>query len=94
MVPTLLARTSLLLIVNLATSIFTLLMAFLLVSTAGTVPYECFTQAGACEDNTSGLEGFELYVLLLWFGAEPVIGPRFARTRWRFCPGMTEKPFR
>src|ERR1700675_4033035 len=21
--------------------------------------------------------------------AEPVIGPRFARTRWRFCPGMT-----
>src|SRR5450631_105674 len=23
--------------------------------------------------------------------AEPVIGPRFARTRWRFCPAMTSR---
>jgi hypothetical protein len=58
-VPLGLARSSILVYGNLIISLLILLCAYRLLSTAGNTPYECFTQAGTYEDNTSGIDDFE-----------------------------------
>jgi hypothetical protein len=57
-VPILLARSNLLVFINLYISLMTVLLANALRSTAGNTPYECFTIMGTYEDRTSGLENF------------------------------------
>jgi hypothetical protein len=59
--PLVLARSKILVLGNLVASLLTLLGACSLLFTAGNEPYECFTQAGTYEDNTSGLEGFSFW---------------------------------
>jgi hypothetical protein len=59
---TFLTRSTILLVTNSVVSFIKLFGAVLLLSTAGNTPYECFTSAGTYEDNTSGLEGFGLWV--------------------------------
>jgi hypothetical protein len=54
-----LARSRILVHSNLTISLLTLFYACTLLSTAGHTPYECFTQAGTYEDNTSGIAHFE-----------------------------------
>jgi len=66
-VPLLLARSYALVFANLTITSITLLTAGALLVTARDTPYECFTQAGTYEDNTSGLEGFEFWLLFAAF---------------------------
>jgi hypothetical protein len=66
-VPLLLARSYALIFANLIVASIALLAVGRLLVTAGDTPYECFTQAGTYEDNTSGLEGFEFWLLFAAF---------------------------
>lgn len=63
----LLARSNILVIVNLIVSLITLWGASTLLSTAGNTPYECFTSQGTYEDNTSGLYGFGFWLVAVIF---------------------------
>jgi len=63
-VPIRLARSSVLIFINLCISLITLWAANGLRFTVGNRPYECFTSMGTYEDHTSGLEEFSL-----WLGA-------------------------
>jgi len=70
-VPTLLARSWALIVVNLTISLITAGGAVLLLFTASDTPYECFTMGGTYEDHTSGLGEFTLwgfFALLSLFG--------------------------
>jgi len=66
-VPLLLARSYALIFVNLTVASITVVAAGSLLVTAGDTPYECFTQAGTYEDHTSGLDGFELWLMFAAF---------------------------
>jgi hypothetical protein len=68
-VPLLLARSNVLIVVNLITGLITLFGAGTLLSTAGDTPYECFTSGGTYEDHTSGLEGFDFWLTAMVFFA-------------------------
>jgi len=63
----LLARSNILVVVNLIGSLITVLGASTLLSTAGNTPYECFTSQGTYEDNTSGLYGFGFWLVAVVF---------------------------
>jgi hypothetical protein len=66
--PLISARSNVLIAVNLALSLLTLILgAGGPLLTAGNTPYECFTQAGTYEDHTSGLDDFESWVLVVIF---------------------------
>jgi hypothetical protein len=62
-VPLFLARSHALVSASLMIGAITALAASGLFVTARDVPYECFTQAGTYEDHTSGLDGFEMWLL-------------------------------
>jgi len=66
-VPLLLARSNVLIVVNLITSFITVFGAGTLPSTAGDTSYECFTSSGTYEDHTSGLEGFDFWLAAVVF---------------------------
>jgi hypothetical protein len=61
--PLFLARSNALVLANLIAGLITICSAGLLLGTAANTPYECFTQAGTYEDNTSGLAGFEMWLV-------------------------------
>jgi hypothetical protein len=65
--PLVFARSNGLIVVNIIIGLLILLGAHGLLSTAANTPYECFTQAGTYEDNTSGLEGFGFWILFAIF---------------------------
>jgi hypothetical protein len=58
-----LARSNALVLTNLIAGLITICGAGSLLSTASNTPYECFTQAGTYEDHTSGLDGFEMWLV-------------------------------
>jgi hypothetical protein len=69
-VPTLLARSRVVIVTNLTAGLITAAGAVLLLFTASNTPYECFTMGGDYEDHTSGLGEFTLwgiFVFLLSF---------------------------
>jgi hypothetical protein len=73
-VPLLLARSNVLIVVNLITSFITVFGAGTLLSTAGDTPYECFTSSGTYEDHYLWTRGIRLLarcrgLLLLRFPA-------------------------
>jgi hypothetical protein len=63
----LLARSNVLIVINLIVSLITVLGASTLLSSAGNTPYECFTSQGTYEDNTSGLFGFGFWLVVVVF---------------------------
>ena len=63
-VPIFLARSNALIVANLIVGLTTILGASALLHTAGNTPYECFTTMGMYEDNTSGLDGFEFWLVV------------------------------
>jgi hypothetical protein len=58
-VPILLARSSTLIVANLAMSLITALRAGALLSTAADTPFECFSHFGTYEDRTAGIGEFD-----------------------------------
>jgi hypothetical protein len=66
-VPLFLARSNALIAANLIVSLITILGAGTLLYSAGITPYECFTTMGIYEDRTSGLDGFEFWLLVAAF---------------------------
>lgn len=62
-VPLFLARSNTLIATNLIIGLITISAASALFYTAGNTPYECFTTMGIYEDRTSGLDGFEWWLL-------------------------------
>jgi hypothetical protein len=66
-VPIFLARSNALIVANLIVGLTTILGASALLHTAGNTPYECFTTMGMYEDNTSGLDGFEFWLVVAAF---------------------------
>jgi hypothetical protein len=66
-VPLFLARSNALIVANLIVSVATILGASALLYSAGNTPYECFTTMGTYEDHTSGLEGFEFWLVVAAF---------------------------
>jgi hypothetical protein len=65
--PLVFARSNSLIVVNIIIGLLTLLGAHGLLSTAANTPYECFTQDGTYEDNTSGLVGFGFWIVFAIF---------------------------
>jgi hypothetical protein len=65
MLPTLLARSKALVKVNLCLGLLTALFAFLLLSTAGTLPDECYSSGGSYEDHVSGVPEFTFYLIFV-----------------------------
>jgi hypothetical protein len=63
--PIFLAQSNILIKINLALSALTLFLASLLVSTATTIPEECFTMGGDYEDHASGLPEFFFYMIFI-----------------------------
>jgi hypothetical protein len=66
-VPLFLARSNALIATNLIIGLTTISAASVLLYTAGNAPYECFTTMGTYEDHTSGLDGFELWLVAAAF---------------------------
>jgi hypothetical protein len=66
-VPLFLTRSNALIATNAIIGLVTIAIAGTLLITAANTPYECFTQAGTYEDNTSGLEGLELWLVFAAF---------------------------
>jgi hypothetical protein len=60
--PTLLARSKALVVVNLCLGLLTFVFAFFFVVTASTPPHECYSMGGSYEDHVSGLSEFTLYL--------------------------------
>ncbi len=58
--PLVLARSRVLIATNLIIALIVTFTASTLLTTAGNIPYECFTSMGTYEDHTSGLEDFTL----------------------------------
>jgi hypothetical protein len=63
--PIMFARSDGLIKAQTALSVFTLLIALRLASAASTPPFECVSVAGHYIDRVSGLDEFDLYILLL-----------------------------
>jgi hypothetical protein len=63
--PLILARSRVLVVFNSIISVVTFLGAAALPYTVRHIPYECFTVMGIYEDNTSGLDGFAEWILLV-----------------------------
>jgi len=63
--PIMLARSNGLIKAQLVLSVFSLLIAVRLAFTASTPPFECVSVGGHYIDRVSGLEEFDLYILLL-----------------------------
>jgi uncharacterized membrane protein YhdT len=63
--PPCLARSGILVVSNSVISLITIIGAFALPYTVRHRPYECFTVMGIYEDNTSGLDGFAEWLLLV-----------------------------
>jgi hypothetical protein len=66
-VPLFLAHSKALIATNLIIGLTVISAASALLYTAGNTPYECFTTMGTYEDHTSGLEGFELWLVAAAF---------------------------
>jgi hypothetical protein len=66
-VPLLLSRGNFAIAANFILSSITIAGALSLLETAGAAPYECFTSQGTYDDNTSGLSGFEFWLLFAAF---------------------------
>lgn len=66
-VPLFLARSNALIATNLIIGLITILGAISVFSTAGNTPYECFTIMGIYEDRTSGLDGFDFWLVIAVF---------------------------
>lgn len=65
MLPTLLARSNALVKVNLCLGLLTALFAFLLLSTAATLPDECYSSGGSYEDHVSRVPEFTFYLIFV-----------------------------
>jgi hypothetical protein len=63
--PALLVRSRVAVALNLLLGLATLSVAMTLFATAGNTPYECFTANGWYEDRTSGLDDFELRLMVV-----------------------------
>ena len=66
-VPIFFARSNALIVTNLIVALATILGAISLLQTAGNTPYECFTTMGLYEDRTSGLDGFDFWLVVAAF---------------------------
>jgi hypothetical protein len=66
-VPLFLARSNALIATNLIIGLVTISAASLLLHTARNTPYECFTTMGTYEDHTSGIDGFEFWLIVAAF---------------------------
>jgi len=66
-VPVILARSNALIATNLILGLISIWAANSLFYTAGNTPYECLTTMGTYEDHTSGLDGFEFWLIAAAF---------------------------
>jgi hypothetical protein len=66
-VPLFLARSKAVIATNLIIGLTVISAASTLLYAAGNTPYECFTTMGTYEDHTSGLDGFELWLVVAAF---------------------------